>query len=631
MDEEENHIDKSKMYLDAAIDNAELFNFKAYSDAILEIILNKENKTPFSIAINGKWGRGKTTLMKTIRKKLKSKSGTGNNRKVKSVWFDAWKYSETDSMLAALVFEIFDEMASEKGIDKLKAKIVGGKKINILKAFSDIVATVTMSRVEFDKWLKDQAYKQKLSFYDLFKDYMKNILTTFVLEDGEYSDKEGVLVIFIDDLDRCSPNQITQVLESINLFFDQEGCFFLFGVDVALISNAIRSHYENIEGFSGIDYIKKMFQLQFDLPEIEEKGIKKFMEEELNIEETLKEYFELIIEGLESNQREIKRFLNSLNLMRMVGESIKIEKFEYKEELLIKWNILNFSSADFINQVKEHPELMIKMQGISMKKTDEAESYIKNLDDPYKRLCKKFREEKILNILKKGEAKFKDSKDVRTYMYLSSVAPKEPEISHEELIELLRLGNVSKFNALRDRKGIKDLDLSGVDLTRHGLGRNNLSGVNFHNTKLIGTDLRRVDLIGADLGMAVLNKALMSGANLKMADLSGTHLIGAHLIAATLCEAVLIGVDLSMADLRGANLSQGIILVKEPNYNETNVKGADFSGAIIGDYKFLEYLRKHGAKNVPDEITKEEIRSLLKKEEIFKYYDDYAIEEFLEE
>ncbi len=407
-----------RIYSDIPIDNAKYFNFDAYSDSISKIILNKENKTPFTIAINGKWGSGKTTLMKTLREKLDSESGKENNRKIRSVWFDAWKYSETNSMLAALLFEIFEEMGRSKNvIDKLKAKVVGGKRINLLKEFADLAKILTLGQVELDKWFENPAYKEKLSFYDVFQEYMKKILLSFVLdeEDGKYNDEKGILVIFIDDLDRCPPENITKILESINLFFNQEGCFFIIGTDISLISNAIDQKY-TIKGFSGRDYIKKMIQLQFNLPAIRHDDIEKFMKDELKIGENIEKYFYVITEGLESNQREIKRFLNYLSLMKILSESIK--NLHYEEELLIKWSILNFSSEYFIKEVNNNPELMIKMQEISQKeKKEEIEKYIETLDEPYKKLCNAFREdEKILNILRIGEKKYATS-DIKNCTY----------------------------------------------------------------------------------------------------------------------------------------------------------------------------------------------------------------------
>jgi hypothetical protein len=200
-------------------------------------------------------------------------------------------------------------------------------------------------------------------------------------------------------------------------------------MDISLLSNAINREYSDFEGFSGRDYIKKMIQLQFDLPSLYGDDIKKFMEEELEIGEPLKTYFDIITKGLESNQREIKRFLNSLNLMRILGESIN--NLDYEEELLIKWNILNFSSEYFIKELKTNYELMIEMQSISiMENEKDIESHIEEIDNKnLKELCNRFKKDKkILQVLGSGERKYSMSK-IPNYVFLSSVAPKGPEES----------------------------------------------------------------------------------------------------------------------------------------------------------------------------------------------------------
>ena len=283
---------------------------------------------------------------------------------------------------------------------------------------------------------------------------MKKILMIFVLEqkEGKYTDEEGALVIFIDDLDRCPPKKITKVLESINLFFDQEGCFFIIGTDIALISKAIETEYIDLDDFSGSDYIKKMIQLQFNLPAIQEEDIKKFMEIELKIGEPLKTYFDIIVKGLDSNQREIKRFLNSFNLMKVIGESI--ENLAYDEELLIKWSILNFSSEDFMDEVKTNNRFLIDMQSISKKENKEdTENFLEQIDDENtKELCGKFKgNEKILRVLKGGDKEFNESA-IRDYIFLSSVAPKEPE--ENTSIRLQHLAD----NIEKDYELLKDYD-----------------------------------------------------------------------------------------------------------------------------------------------------------------------------
>jgi len=570
---------ESRVYGDIAIKDANHFNFDAYIDALSRIILNKENQTPFSIAINGKWGSGKTTLMKTLREKLDSESGQEINRKVKTVFFDAWKYSETDSMLAALVMEILEEMGRKGFIDKLKTKILqGSEKVNIFKQMTDLTKMLTLGfGPEFEKWIETSAYEEKLSFYDIFQDYMKKILLTFVLEkeNGQYTDKEGVLVIFIDDLDRCPPKNIIKILESINLFLDQEGCFFIFGMDISLISNAIDLEYKDLDGFLGHDYIKKMIQLQFNLPAIREEDIKEFMETELKIEENLKIYFDIIIQGLESNQREIKRFLNSLNLTKMLGKAIK--SLDYEEELLIKWGVLNFSSENFIRSIKTNNNLLLEMQTISNMTTEEKTNHIENLSQYDKELVDKYKNNaKIMNVLKHGGKKFNVS-NIPDYIYLSSVAPKEPE--EIENIKLV------PFTTPIKGKNMIGSNLEGENLKDAFFIEADLMGVNFSGANLTGVKLDKANLSGANLSGAVL-----VGGTLRHSNLKGTNLRDSKLKSASLIRA-----DLNNADLRYADL-------KSTTFKGANLKGAKFTNALFNDNTLISIINSQNWKEATFDV-----------------------------
>lgn len=587
----------SEINTDIPLKDAKQFKFGAYAETISEIILNQKNETPFSFLINGKWGSGKTTLMNTIRnkledplfsKKIADELPKGKNiRKVKCVWFDAWKYSETDSMLAALVSEIFKEMGKDGKIkSRLYAKLFGGIQIDLLKQMSDLANVLSAGRFEIDKWFKDPDYKKKLSFYDIFQEDMEKIRRVFVLDkkvkkrylfnwekipgkdnkrlidflkqnfsiewiekakfnkndDGKIiritngnkflsltlndkktnvnlqiddgrtdklfvmnkygklkiyrkdSDKEGALVIFIDDLDRCPPKNVTKVLESINLFLDQSGCFFIFGADISIVSKAINLEYKDLEGFSGREYIKKMIQLQFDLPEILDKDIRTFIEslgaeeslclfnwdgisgkddgglrkyltkkfnadwlnaakiEKIDDDRTINVYakenakekyihlrlnekknrvhlkiddgrtYELIakteddklniyssdifmiVKGIENNQREIKRFLNNLNLHKILGKKLKLGStgMGFDNNLLIKWRILNSYSEKFINAVKKQKRLLIDMQEYS-RDGKKFEDFINKINPVEEKKREKERKNKKIMEIKNDE------------------------------------------------------------------------------------------------------------------------------------------------------------------------------------------------------------------------------------
>jgi len=86
------------------------FGFEGYAKTIADLIAYKRNRTPLVIGIYGPWGSGKTTLMKAVRENLKSNDSGDGFRVCKPVWFQAWKYADEDTMLVALLEEIFKTM-----------------------------------------------------------------------------------------------------------------------------------------------------------------------------------------------------------------------------------------------------------------------------------------------------------------------------------------------------------------------------------------------------------------------------------------------------------------------------------------------------------------------------------------
>ncbi|HLB69908.1 MAG TPA: pentapeptide repeat-containing protein [Candidatus Methanoperedens sp.] len=81
-------------------------NFEAYADALSESILSKDNDKALVIGIFGKWGSGKTTLMKTIEKKIIFE----RNHDFKTIWFNAWKFDKEGAVRRALMMRVLEEL-----------------------------------------------------------------------------------------------------------------------------------------------------------------------------------------------------------------------------------------------------------------------------------------------------------------------------------------------------------------------------------------------------------------------------------------------------------------------------------------------------------------------------------------
>ncbi|HKV30229.1 MAG TPA: P-loop NTPase fold protein [Candidatus Dormibacteraeota bacterium] len=79
------------------------------------------------------------------------------------------------------------------------------------------------------------------------------------------------VVVFIDDLDRCSQDHIMEILQAINLILGASDFFVFLGIDTDMIYRAIADHYHLAAGDRESDrfsesYLRKIIQLSFHLP-----------------------------------------------------------------------------------------------------------------------------------------------------------------------------------------------------------------------------------------------------------------------------------------------------------------------------------------------------------------------------
>jgi hypothetical protein len=88
------------------------------------------------------------------------------------------------------------------------------------------------------------------------------------------------IVVFIDDLDRCSPAKVGQVIEAINLFLagDLPKCMFILGMDTGMVAAALEAAHKDMISCLPTDakiplgwrFMDKFVQLPFLIPPSEE-------------------------------------------------------------------------------------------------------------------------------------------------------------------------------------------------------------------------------------------------------------------------------------------------------------------------------------------------------------------------
>jgi pentapeptide repeat protein len=176
-----------------------------------------------------------------------------------------------------------------------------------------------------------------------------------------------------------------------------------------------------------------------------------------------------------------------------------------------------------------------------------------------------------------------------------SIKPKDIN----EVLDLLKNGNIVDFNKKRRNKEFSDLNLENADL---------------ENADLLGANLEGAKLMDANLRNANLRDAYLMDANLRNAKLTDSTLEGSYLIGSNLEGAYLIGSSFDGANLENAKLLNSIIIIGNKTYNKLILDTyTRFDNAIIDDHAFIEYIGKH-TKNLPQEIqNKKELKEKLQK------------------
>jgi hypothetical protein len=197
-------------------------------------------------------------------------------------------------------------------------------------------------------------------------DYMNKLYRDSIYFDGldkirrqmevirELEGQEYRIVIFIDDLDRCSPNKALEVLESIKLFLDIEGFAFVIGLSHKTVTQLITQAYQTT-GVKGEDYIKKIIQIPIKIPSWSDDNIIDLIDNQisanLNEEYTkfLRQNSTMIAKVVEYNPRQLKRFINNVIIAFETFASNKnSQQIKFDEIFLVK--ILKKEWPDFYSE-----------------------------------------------------------------------------------------------------------------------------------------------------------------------------------------------------------------------------------------------------------------------------------------
>lgn len=293
-------------------------------------------ETPLTLAIQGDWGTGKTSIMYQVEEKLKEKPSSNSKRKIKTIFFNTWQYSQFDmdkDLAVTLITDLIDEL-EVTDVDKRE---------NFKKSLAVITKSMEYLKLDFgllniekinNQLLKLISNEEKANNLKNLKQNLQSIIDDFVKENNYEK-----IVIFIDDLDRLVPKKAIEFLEILKLFLDCRNCVFVLAIDYNVVLRGTKSKYgDDLDNEKGKAFFEKIIQVPFTVP-VANYHMENFVKvslKKINFyfnDDVTQNVTQLIRDSIGNNPRSVNRLFNSVSLLMHIINSNN--ELENDDKLLI--------------------------------------------------------------------------------------------------------------------------------------------------------------------------------------------------------------------------------------------------------------------------------------------------------
>jgi predicted KAP-like P-loop ATPase len=192
---------------------------------------------PKGIAVSGYWGTGKTSALRQLQKHLEpdgKKKGP-----VVTVWFEAWRYQHEAQPVVGLLHEIRTRLRMKGRFKNEAEKITNVTFHGLLSAFDGAIKAISLGSLDPKLGqIPELGQRWEAANY-------ATLLTTETLRElldaaiGEALEKNGRLVVLIDDLDRCEGANVLRLLEGIKIYLNLRRCVVVFALDYRQVVDAL--------------------------------------------------------------------------------------------------------------------------------------------------------------------------------------------------------------------------------------------------------------------------------------------------------------------------------------------------------------------------------------------------------
>lgn len=335
--------------------------FVQYVGPLARVIASSGTETPFTIGVFGPWGSGKTSLLTMVDEALE-KDYPGRTI---TVHFNPWLHRREPNMLIPLLHTVRDTL-NEKDEERTRAS-----RDRILHVIGMLSANIVLGKVSGGS-IKLEDITSASEKYSKAKgeveSELRKIRSTLEGVADQLGQQNVRLVLLVDDLDRCEPNEIVDLLESVKLFLDVPNVIVVLALAKDIIDRGVAVKYRDFgfdsEKIIGIasEYLDKMIQLPLYLTAFDESKIGSFISG-LAIAPELEPHVGLLQRIVAPNPRHIKRVLNLAAFTAAVADADPSRHTPHLD-LVIRLIVLRIQSPHLFRAVAARPLLLTDLEAV---------------------------------------------------------------------------------------------------------------------------------------------------------------------------------------------------------------------------------------------------------------------------
>jgi hypothetical protein len=329
--------------------------------SLASLIMGSRESAPFTVGIDAGWGMGKSSMMLQLQAALHAQEQQG----VVTSWFNAWTAQGNDALAGLIKSALMsvDENVLRRTLRRVarhRGLLTGLRVLLIL-----VASFFRLARVIDQLWdvLSVDASSRNAIRQDLreaFESWSKKTKRT---QAGR------LLVVFIDDLDRCSSEVIVAICEAMRLYLALPGIVFVIGCDQDILAQAAQS-----SGFisSAAGYLEKIIQIAYKLAHGEDQMsrlLQHYAEESGTTELFGESVQRIAIQGIKRNPRRLKRLINSFIVeYRLTPEWARLRGAEALIDAILLQSFyrdfynLGAAGQDVVNEFLEYKELRLRFK-----------------------------------------------------------------------------------------------------------------------------------------------------------------------------------------------------------------------------------------------------------------------------